>query len=652
MIKNNSQNSDDWHHDSLVQGSSLIKEEIGDSLEPVLPKLSYTSQNPESFDNLSYPLESNIILSENFFSDNFLSNIPPLQTERTLESDFSVNLYHKPRGCKGIWQLIEYGNDIRVTKGKGKWLKLEISGKQEFKDQDLEVHLVDPTKNQIEITNSESEGICIESCCSQYKSQLERYEAAIELKLDRVSKNLQFWIILKMKKGNLTLKSVRFGSHNNGKANIQPTAKPPPEETNSTNSSPTSSLETNSSIENEVSNPISEQVISKPSQKKRKKKNFEEDEEDDQQNYTVVPRSLEVHGVVRAQSFIQFSDLRLKTDISDLKDAVKLISQLEGKTFVWKDDQLPQETGGKRVIGLIAQQVQKILPEAVHEDENGYLSVSYSELIPVLIEAFKSQMEEQKQEREETQKQLKELRLKLEEIQKTSQDKANPSTIDPSIAVSDTSMEIDECDEKQLLVHNRFKKPFVKTGVLITFLIGVLAIIFGSMMFGTAIIGSPSLFITTVRKAVDLKAMDRNGESDPYVEVRIGAEMFRSQTVWNTKDPIFEETFQAKIDSSILRVVYQLYDDDMNPSFPSRRMGLVTLEIKEFEKDKLYEKWLELTPNLEGDPMSGKILVEWILKTSQQSSFGLLILVTGIFLTSFSLLFGYYLSKRERQNPS
>jgi hypothetical protein len=37
-----------------------------------------------------------------------------------------VNLYHKPRGNGGVWQLVEQGNRIRVTKGKGKTLKLEV----------------------------------------------------------------------------------------------------------------------------------------------------------------------------------------------------------------------------------------------------------------------------------------------------------------------------------------------------------------------------------------------------------------------------------------------------------------------------------------------------------------------------------------------
>jgi hypothetical protein len=45
--------------------------------------------------------------------------------------------------------------------------------------------------------------------------------------------------------------------------------------------------------------------------------------------------------------------------------------------------------GGQKAIGLIAQEVQKVLPEAVKVTEKGYLSVEYDQLIPVLIEALK-----------------------------------------------------------------------------------------------------------------------------------------------------------------------------------------------------------------------------------------------------------------------
>ena len=90
-----------------------------------------------------------------------------------------------------------------------------------------------------------------------------------------------------------------------------------------------------------------------------------------EERINVVDGPLEVHGVVKAKAFLQFSDLRLKTDISDLLDAVDIVSHLQGKTYQWKKGAVPSDqSGGKRVIGLIAQEVQRVLPEVVHEGKN------------------------------------------------------------------------------------------------------------------------------------------------------------------------------------------------------------------------------------------------------------------------------------------
>jgi hypothetical protein len=80
---------------------------------------------------------------------------------------------------------------------------------------------------------------------------------------------------------------------------------------------------------------------------------------------TLVPGSLEVRDVVRARGYLQFSDLRLKTNVNDIVDAVDIVSRLKGKTYEWKPGFVDREHGGKRVIGLIAQEVQKVLPEVL-----------------------------------------------------------------------------------------------------------------------------------------------------------------------------------------------------------------------------------------------------------------------------------------------
>ena len=74
-----------------------------------------------------------------------------------------------------------------------------------------------------------------------------------------------------------------------------------------------------------------------------------------------------------------FSDAALKSDIQTIGDALQRVSEMRG-VFFHKD--------GRRGTGVVAQEVQKVIPEAVH-DSGEYLSVAYGNLVGVLIEAVK-----------------------------------------------------------------------------------------------------------------------------------------------------------------------------------------------------------------------------------------------------------------------
>lgn len=86
--------------------------------------------------------------------------------------------------------------------------------------------------------------------------------------------------------------------------------------------------------------------------------------------------------VTAAGNLSAFSDIRLKSDIVTITDALAKLNQIRGITFTMK---------GKRMTGVIAQDVQAVLPEAVNEadDEIGTLSVAYGNLVGLLIEAIK-----------------------------------------------------------------------------------------------------------------------------------------------------------------------------------------------------------------------------------------------------------------------
>lgn len=86
-------------------------------------------------------------------------------------------------------------------------------------------------------------------------------------------------------------------------------------------------------------------------------------------------------GTLSATIFNSLSDLEYKTDVEPINNAVDILKQLDGVSFKWK------ETGHKSY-GVIAQEVEKILPEIV-DINNDVKSVNYQALIGFLIEAVK-----------------------------------------------------------------------------------------------------------------------------------------------------------------------------------------------------------------------------------------------------------------------
>lgn len=101
---------------------------------------------------------------------------------------------------------------------------------------------------------------------------------------------------------------------------------------------------------------------------------------------------LAVNGTVYALNGFSTSDERLKKDIHTLPDALGLVEKLRGVSFRWRKDEFPSRNlpDGQQV-GLVAQEVEKALPEAVDSDGAGYKAVSYQSVIPVLVEAIKEQ---------------------------------------------------------------------------------------------------------------------------------------------------------------------------------------------------------------------------------------------------------------------
>lgn len=102
---------------------------------------------------------------------------------------------------------------------------------------------------------------------------------------------------------------------------------------------------------------------------------------------TTPTQKLDVNGNVKATAFIYSSDETLKKNIVKITNPIEKVAQLKGVTFDWKSN-------NKNDIGVIAQDVQKVFPEAVQTGSDGKLAVDYARLVPVLIEAINAQQAE------------------------------------------------------------------------------------------------------------------------------------------------------------------------------------------------------------------------------------------------------------------
>jgi len=95
---------------------------------------------------------------------------------------------------------------------------------------------------------------------------------------------------------------------------------------------------------------------------------------------TVVAAAITATGDISAANFNSTSDISLKDNIQTIVNPLDKIIKLNGVTFNWKENQKPS-------IGVIAQELEKVLPELVTQGE--VKSVNYNGIIGVLIEAIK-----------------------------------------------------------------------------------------------------------------------------------------------------------------------------------------------------------------------------------------------------------------------
>jgi hypothetical protein len=128
-------------------------------------------------------------------------------------------------------------------------------------------------------------------------------------------------------------------------------------------------------------------------------------------------RWSEVHAT---NGTIQTSDRRLKKGIEPLAYGLEEILQLQPVSYQWESEENTQDSGGKQHLGLVAQDVRKVIGEVVNKPsgKGKYLGMSYSELIPVLVRAIQEQQKTIENQTQALQKKNDKLQTQIELLRK------------------------------------------------------------------------------------------------------------------------------------------------------------------------------------------------------------------------------------------
>ncbi|MBO4243893.1 MAG: tail fiber domain-containing protein [Bacteroidales bacterium] len=128
---------------------------------------------------------------------------------------------------------------------------------------------------------------------------------------------------------------------------------------------------------------------------------------DDRKNafYVTSTGNVYAEGTITSQNIAGSSDRRLKTNIKPLEKSIDKVMKLNGVTFNW-DKSVSRNANAPTTLqyGFIAQELEKVLPELVNDGDDGYKTVNYIGVIPVLTQAMQEQQAEIEQLKEENKK--------------------------------------------------------------------------------------------------------------------------------------------------------------------------------------------------------------------------------------------------------
>ena len=137
------------------------------------------------------------------------------------------------------------------------------------------------------------------------------------------------------------------------------------------------------------------------------------------------------------------SDKRFKSNIKKIDNALSLVRQIEGDTYEYKqDNEAGRVMPEGRSLGFVAQDLAKVLPDAVMKDEEGFLAVNYDAVIPLLVEAVK-ELDSQIQTAKDLQREISDLRSELNQLKGISLEDKEASLLQniPNPSGADTRIE-------------------------------------------------------------------------------------------------------------------------------------------------------------------------------------------------------------------
>ncbi len=113
---------------------------------------------------------------------------------------------------------------------------------------------------------------------------------------------------------------------------------------------------------------------------------------------------LDVAGTIKASAVDYNSDSRLKQNIVPITNADDILSKLNPVSYFWNEAGKKKGGNAQLQYGLIAQEVEKVLPNIVNMDTEGYKSVNYNELISILLKNAQAQDKKIKELQKEVEK--------------------------------------------------------------------------------------------------------------------------------------------------------------------------------------------------------------------------------------------------------